>query len=375
MWRLRRGAGFRYHTPAEWAVNEPTTEGKDGADFEIGLYVIGNKKGLEEARHNATSEGGAAWNKVHDLLKVYMEEAELNPYDAQYLGLDSHKANAHKLSKTAKLRIIARFPVGVTGGASLRKVVRKEDSDTKWHLFKAWYTEPEPRVRKYDKESSVYTDGGVGKSRAGAGIYWEGDDSDSSHVWEGWQNAPVAELVAIRTAVDNIASKMENDKEKVWHIFSDSLTILMGLSKFKRNPRSMRSNPYYKTFLHISDVIRKHNLNIHFHKVKGHIGINGNERADRAATKAYSADNIEKVAPLFDPPGGVRLYGYSIEKNKKEEDVYVRTEFTQTNHLKQHVKRNTPFRARTITPWRSLINGPKQKHKKLFPIHRESKKY
>ena len=49
----------------------------------------------------------------------------------------------------------------------------------------------------------------------------------------------------------------------------------------------MMSNPYYKTLSQINDIIEKNGLCVHFHKVKAHIGIPGNEKADAAATEAY----------------------------------------------------------------------------------------
>ena len=55
LWRLTRGSGFHYSSPADWAAHDPTKIHKIGADFDIGLFIIGNKKGLEQRRESAQS--------------------------------------------------------------------------------------------------------------------------------------------------------------------------------------------------------------------------------------------------------------------------------------------------------------------------------
>ena len=69
-------------------------------------------------------------------------------------------------------------------------------------------------------------------------------------------------------------------------IFSDSLSSLQAISSGKSISRP-------NLLTEIFDLIRKYNRNINFIWPPSHIGIKGNELADRLANLAISVDNID----------------------------------------------------------------------------------
>ena len=91
-----------------------------------------------------------------------------------------------------------------------------------------------------------------------------------------------AELTAIKLALLWVINTVKEDI----CIFSDSLSSLQAISSGKSISRP-------NLLTEIFDLIRKYNRNINFIWLPSHIGIKGNELADRLANLAISGDNID----------------------------------------------------------------------------------
>jgi ribonuclease HI len=372
IWEFDRGNGFQYTTPEAWTGSDgPTKVSKKGADFGIGLYIIGNNAGLAAAEALATTRNEWAtkpWDKLHTAMAEYMESAQLEP-----LASTNHypSVGVPNPKRRHLHRQIARFPTNVSSPDSpkrpLQYIFRRL-----WNTFKHDNLAA-PFPRRWPAERCIYTDGGVGKTRAGAGIFWETSQESENATWDGWQNAPVAELVAIRTAVERLVEKSWTGE---WHIFTDCKTVLQGMHNFKINPRRAHGRPYTKTFAYIDSLAVKNDIHLVLHKVKAHIGIPGNESADEAARHAHTdppADATDwltpqHVAEMHDAANGVRKYTYSSRVAEDGVTETARSEVTQTKHAKHWAERHTPFRAATVSRWRDRLkkDGP------LLPLHTKS---
>jgi len=92
-----------------------------------------------------------------------------------------------------------------------------------------------------------------------------------------------AELTAIKLALLWVINTVKEDI----CIFSDTLSSLQAISSGKSINRP-------NLLTEIFDLIRKYDRNINFIWLPSHIGIKGNELADRLANLAISVDNIDK---------------------------------------------------------------------------------
>ena len=171
-------------------------------------------------------------------------------------------------------------------------------------------------VMRYALESGVrhiYTDGSgmlinegeTAEERFGAGMYDEymvdddcKEEVDSSFRWEtGCQTVANGELFAIREAL-RLPPK---PGETAMRIFTDSLVTLHLLRKARFSPWRLVGHDNEITLRVMLDNIRDRKndmgdkIPVSFHKVKSHVGVRGNERADTLAKRACKEPGEAKV--------------------------------------------------------------------------------
>ncbi len=147
----------------------------------------------------------------------------------------------------------------------------KKDSTTP-AFYKSKYLEIKSR---YEDHEALYTDGSKDGERAGAAAYTN-DETYSCRLPDG-ATVFSAELKALLLALEHV-SKSENDK---FIIFSDSLSAIQALQGCDfRNSLLMFFLKEYK------ELAENHQKTIILCWIPSHIGIPGNEAADKAAKRA-----------------------------------------------------------------------------------------
>jgi ribonuclease HI len=101
-----------------------------------------------------------------------------------------------------------------------------------------------------------------------------------------------AELSAVHLSLLHILSAKTPPKKTV--IFCDSQAAILTLKRFKPDPLDQLAIDIIKTFISLTAFP---NFHLTFHWIPSHIGIPGNERADRIANKARASQIIEYTVP------------------------------------------------------------------------------
>ena len=244
-----------------------------------GLYIISNSTGFERMKERCTHTDGPAWGKIHSLIREEGKKAgwateDTQDYSPQNTGTSDYK---YVLKKYDPTDINTDYkPTEWTD----HKDAQRQSERT----FKTWgFHRPTPPTR-WGQTNNIYTDGSMDheSGKIGAGIWIEKTQQSIGLTFDEPHNVAIAELIALREATDWCAIR----PEKEWHIFTDSEAILLGLKRFQKNPRTCLQNPYWTTFNHIQDTCKRHGHKIHYHKVRAHTGIKGNEEADEIAKQA-----------------------------------------------------------------------------------------
>ena len=152
-------------------------------------------------------------------------------------------------------------------------------------VFKSKYNEIKDRHQRFNY---LYTDGSKDAGRVAAAVVSENGVlscrlPDQASIF-------TAELTAIDLALDMI------EDEGYWRyiIFTDSLSAMQALDN-----NNVSFNPLITNILNRLSVISE-NCNIVFCWLPSHIGIIGNEKADRAAKAALSGSIVSKKIPFSD---------------------------------------------------------------------------
>jgi ribonuclease HI len=213
--------------------------------------------------------------------------------------------------------------------------------------------------------SHVYTDGSKDEgSKAGAGVAVrnpQGDWTHHSFTFDGIQDVPRAELLAIREAI-RIITEQNPTPGSEWSIFSDSSSTLHGLRKWKINPAGQLNNPYRNTFKEISESITNAGIIVHFHKVKSHTDIEGNEEADTAAKTAVTLANDESssghaISGIHDFPDGVEIYR-DAPPSPDEEDTPSPQSYAipQMKAVRRWAVTHESFHSKNKSPWPAAMD-------------------
>ena len=102
-------------------------------------------------------------------------------------------------------------------------------------------------------------------------------------------NTPItlAELMAIKEAIDWFQTNEKVDQHRVIH--TDSMAALQTLQNIRNTEYPEASNE----ILRISNKLSEENRSITFHWVPSHVGIIGNELADKMAAEAADLQNVQ----------------------------------------------------------------------------------
>ena len=136
---------------------------------------------------------------------------------------------------------------------------------------------------KIDDKIIVYSDGSKSErdyNRAGIFIANSDFSKQESMAWNLGKECKVydAEVFAIYKALEIGNSRVDIETLDIW-IFSDSQAALEGLAK----GQNRANRALYRKIYDIAKEIKEKSVNIHLEWVPGHLGIYGNEKADKAA--------------------------------------------------------------------------------------------
>jgi ribonuclease HI len=287
IWTIDRKSNFNFTPPADWAQIE---EKAGGADFDMGLYVIGNRAGMEQIQSLCTVK--RPWDALHKVMERAASRHNWNQAKVSALSSDTlNVAQYHtRIKGYRKNGNAAPMRVPVNRAMALSQIVD-------W----SWYQRL-PSELKYTPEESVYTDGSVSKKKkGGAGVFFPGSGVARCVSIIGDTNSTLAEMRALQDAVDTITT-LPDSRSRVWYIFTDSLACLNALARYKRSPHSSVHSPLFQSIMQLASTADAAGIRISFHKVKAHTDIPGNEAADEAARQGrlYAAGEEAQDAEEMD---------------------------------------------------------------------------
>ncbi|KAK3236172.1 hypothetical protein CYMTET_53672 [Cymbomonas tetramitiformis] len=167
-------------------------------------------------------------------------------------------------------------------------------SESQWDKNGKGYPEPD---RRFNRNEMVYTDGSQRKVKrengeqeevTAAGV-WDprgGQNAEYMQRWQGsCQTVNRAELTAIYMGLMLEANTGNTEV----NICTDSLTSLYQIQNMKRRPHALEKHTHRDILWKIMKQIQMLNgegTKVALYKVKAHVGIHGNEKADEVARKA-----------------------------------------------------------------------------------------
>jgi len=140
--------------------------------------------------------------------------------------------------------------------------------------------------RKYHQYIQIFTDGSKVGNKTGYGIYSADNELQQSKRITDNCSIFTAELRAIQKAVEHIEGS--NQTHTKYAIFSDSLSSLMALDTMCCQSRN---DILYPLCIQL-DKLAKQNIDITIIWVPAHIGIHGNEKADKLAKNSLEHTQI-----------------------------------------------------------------------------------
>ncbi|GBN91932.1 Putative protein in type-1 retrotransposable element R1DM [Araneus ventricosus] len=161
-----------------------------------------------------------------------------------------------------------------------------------------------------NSDLTIFTDGSKIESQVGAAFCITSETDSQEHLFRLSDHCSVfqAEAVAIQEA---IKWRNKHRPQSICHIHTDSLSVLLALQN-------------HKISHHLIHRIRSHlDGNINLHWVKAHIGIEGNEAADRAAKEAATKDMVD--VPLGIPQNSIKRQLKDLlvsEQNKRKWPIH-----------------------------------------------------
>ncbi|WEW58081.1 hypothetical protein PRK78_003548 [Emydomyces testavorans] len=141
---------------------------------------------------------------------------------------------------------------------------------------------------------AFWTDASCSKSKSGIAVVWKTNPSCLFSAWEirGYRvlhslDSTNAELLAILQALEIAAEHIikSYDTPFVVAIFSDSARALAEIRGSSRNGIGI-SNPLIQQINQQSWILSSRGIETHLHCSPGHVGIPGNDLADRVAKRA-----------------------------------------------------------------------------------------
>ena len=167
--------------------------------------------------------------------------------------------------------------------------------------------------------NAFYTDGSKAEhsERAGAGVFSQTNQGNRGHMFtfDGPQSALRAELFGIQEA-----TRLALEEQKPANIFTDSLTSLYLLQRWARSPNTLKHHVHRKILQNIMGLADSHPYPIKFGKAKAHIGIPGNEIADRLAQGATQDFSKERALGRLTAELEEMCQNISLETSKQIEN-------------------------------------------------------
>ena len=195
-------------------------------------------------------------------------------------------------------------------------------------------------MNTHSSTNHVYTDGSKSGDGVGFGVVY-GDNMSKYIRGTLPMEATVytAELQAIKVAL----SMMETSNEQRWTLFSDSQASIMAITQ--QNPK----HPLVKSIQAIMISLQTQKKEICFCKVPSHVGIHGNETADKIANEAQKLPGFHTTKiPHSD-------YHFPIRKHILK---------IWQNNWDQSCEKLKPIKP-SVKPWANLPGGSRRNEVKL----------
>ena len=139
--------------------------------------------------------------------------------------------------------------------------------------------------KNYSEHAQIYTDGSKENDRVGYGIYCKKDQTRSKHRITDKCAIATAELIAI---LDSIEHAITNHKGEKIAVITDSLAAIQAIEK---EDLAARSDLTINIINKITELTN-HNSNCVIVWVPSHIGLAGNEIADKLANEGKNLENV-----------------------------------------------------------------------------------
>ena len=158
---------------------------------------------------------------------------------------------------------------------------------------------------KFHPQFSYYTDGSFKKpkeilpgtwrrEKAGYGIYSPKGINIAKRL-HGHQNILRAEMIAIHETIRIINTQFPNEPA---YIFTDSLNVLYLLNTQIKYPTLHNSHPDQVTLASMVQLLQTRSQPITLYKIRAHINIDGNERADTLAKEGLDLPHENAIYPF-----------------------------------------------------------------------------
>jgi ribonuclease HI len=262
--------------------------------FRLKLLMVANDLGVEELCHTGTPEG------LLQLLDQTLDKELCQRGAWKELTRRGHPLKWPSVRQvtagtTSTVRIPAArklllrtAPATVAGAAPLLPVQTEAETQV---ALRSRGCNPEHKLRlKYDANDCYYTDGSCkneedGPNKLGAAVYHAGTQQYITVQPNGCGTTNTitrAELSAIHALLDSDNAQIV----RTMHIFTDSMASLCLIRKALHSEHLIRMSKHAALLRNIKTCLLRRadqGFHTHLHKVKSHIGISGNEAADKAA--------------------------------------------------------------------------------------------
>jgi len=286
-------------------------------------------------------------------------------------NLDHTPGRKEKYKKANKKKDNIRFNPDITEREDPRnaiRIFRKRINYKKRKTKTSEITKPAYRNQERTKKTiEIYTDGsctqnGMENAKCGAGIWINDNNSENKavNIQEGNKTNQRAELIAIIEAIK--IAKNENVT-----IFTDSLTCIENITENimkweDKDWSNVRNEEDWKILVYL---LRKKSGTTEFKWVKGHSGIEGNEKADKLADKGRTAE--DKYNPIEVPKSfqitGARLQtltqaqAYKLIISQKETTPGGQKTKERIEYIKTEIEKKWKMRPTEEMIWKGIYNN------------------